>query len=470
MLVGCGAETTVDSTAQHIAEIEGRLLPRFAIRGADIEQRTLRERMDQLNVPAVSVAVIENGEIAWAKAWGQADVATGRSAETTTLFQAASISKPVAATAMLSLVQDGRLDLDTDVNTYLTSWKVPESSLTRRAPVTLREIVTHTAGFTVHGFPGYARSAVIPTAVEVLDGDGNTPPVTVATLPGSTFSYSGGGYTVMQQLLVDVTGEPFAALMQERVLGPVGMRRSTYAQPLPEARWSEAATGYRADGTPVEENWHVYPEQAAAGLWTTPTDLATWGLAIQHAYAGDTTQVLSPAMARQMLTADAHHWGLGPGMGDEGKTFGHGGSNEGFRCQLIVFLDGSGGVAVMTNGDRGDALTREIVGTIAAEYGWPILQPEERTVVTLDSTVLDEMAGRYELEGVGVLTIAAGDNSLIVDVPGEGQTVLLPTSPTRFFSRDEGTWVTAVRDSGRTVALEVAGRRAVRIEGSAGHE
>jgi len=463
-LTACSAETAVDPVALHIASIEGRVLPPVVIEGDKLQDRSLGERMAELHVPAVSMAVIQDGEISWARAWGMADVDTQRAASTATLFQAASISKPVAATAMLTFVQDGRLDLDTDVNTYLTSWQVPANTFTREAPVTLREIVTHTAGFTVHGFPGYARSAAIPTTVDVLDGAGNTPPIRVAAVPGTAFSYSGGGYTVMQQLLADVAGESFTDLMQTRVLTPVGMRLSTYAQPLPEARWGEAATGYRASGDPVEERWHVYPEQAAAGLWTTPTDLATWALAIQRAYAGGDGEVLTPATAREMLTPGTNNWGLGPALDESGLAFGHGGANEGFRCQLLVALDGSFGVAVMTNGDRGGALAEELIGTVAAEYGWPIRQPEQRTVAALDPPVLQEIAGRYDLTGTGVVTVEAGDNRLIVTLPGDQRVVLLPESPDVLFDRDEGTRVRVLREGGRTVALEVRGQRAVRVD------
>jgi CubicO group peptidase (beta-lactamase class C family) len=420
--------------------------------------------MAHFNVPAVSIAVIVDGKVAWAKAWGMADVATQRSATAATLFQAASISKPVAATALLTLVQEGRLDLDTDVNRYLTSWQVPANDFTRQAPVTLRRIVTHTAGFTVHGFPGYARSAERPSAVGVLDGKGNTPPVRVAALPGSAFSYSGGGYTVMQQTLVDVTGKPFADLMRDRVLGPMGMTLSTYEQPLPESRWNEAATGYRANGNAVEEDWHVYPEQTAAGLWTTPTDLLTWGLAIQRAYAGGDGGPLSPTIAKQMLTPDEHHWGLGPALPEDGLTFGHGGANEGFRCTLLVFLDGSAGVAVMTNSDRGSALADEIVATVAAEYGWPILQPIERAVAHVDPAVIQELVGRYDIPGLGIVQITAGDNRLIVMLPGDEHVELMPESADVFFDRDNGTRVTVIREGGKTVALEVRGQRAPRTK------
>jgi CubicO group peptidase (beta-lactamase class C family) len=462
-LVVCGRAAAIGQTVDHVAHIEQRLLPRLLIRGEPLEHRTLAERMAHYNVPAVSVAVIVDGKVAWARAWGMADVATRRSATPATLFQAASISKPVAATAMLTLVQEGRLDLDRDVNTYLTSWQVPANDFTRQAPVTLRRIVTHTAGFTVHGFPGYARSAERPTVAGVLDGKGNTPPVRVAALPGSAFSYSGGGYTVMQQLLMDVTGKPFADLMRERVLGPTGMSLSTYEQPLPKSRWNEAATGYRANGDPVEESWHVYPEQAAAGLWTTPTDLLAWALAVQRAYAGGTGGPLSPATAKQMLTADEHHWGLGPNLPEDGLTFRHGGANEGFRCNLVVFLDGSAGVVVMTNSDRGTTLANEIVFTVAAEYRWPILQPVERTVAHLDPAVIQEMVGRYIVPGLGVIQLVAGDNRLIATLPGDQRLELIPESADAFFDRDDGMPVTVIREAGKTVALEVRGQRAPRV-------
>jgi CubicO group peptidase (beta-lactamase class C family) len=270
--------------------------------------------MEHHNVPGISIAVINDGKIEWARGYGLADVAEGRPVTTTTLFQAASISKPVAATAALTLVEEGSLELDRNVNEWLVSWKMPENDYTAVQPVTLRELLTHSAGTTVHGFPGYARSAQIPNAIGVLDGEGNTDPIRVDIVPGSQWRYSGGGYTAMQLLLTDVAGMSFAAIMRERVLGPAGMSESTYEQPLPESRWSQAATGYRPDSSEVEEKWHVYPEQAAAGLWTTPTDLAHFAIAVQQAYAGESESMLSQEMAEAMLTPDENDWGLGPGI------------------------------------------------------------------------------------------------------------------------------------------------------------
>ncbi len=230
-----------------------------------------------------------------------------------TLFQAGSISKPVAAMGALRLVEQGTLSLDEDVNTKLKSWKVPENEFTATEKVTLRRLVSHTAGLTVHGFPGYDIEVPMPTTVQVLDGAGNTAPVRVNVVPGSIWRYSGGGYTVMQLLVSDVTGKPFAQYMSEAVLGPVGMSHSTYEQPLPPARAAQTASGYYADRSAVSGKWHVYPEMAAAGLWTTPTDLARFAMEVQQSLAGKSNKVISQAMTRQQLTAQMNDFGLGLG-------------------------------------------------------------------------------------------------------------------------------------------------------------
>jgi CubicO group peptidase (beta-lactamase class C family) len=459
----CSSGGASDSSGA-IARVRDSLMPTVVITGEAPATVSIADRMAALNVPAVSVAVIDSGRIVWTEAWGTADVATGRPATTGTLFQAASISKPVAATAALQLVEEGKVDLDVPVNTYLRSWKIPGSSFTAGESVTLRRLLRHTAGLTVHGFPGYARSAEIPDAVAVLEGRGNTDPVQVDATPGSAWRYSGGGYTVVQVLLSDVTGQPFADLMRARVLEPAGMTSSTYEQPLPEARWAEAATAYRPDGQPVEEGWHVYPEQAAAGLWTTPTDLARWGLAILAAYDGKEGGVLAPGTARATLTSGMGRYGLGPGIGEDGKWFGHGGSNEGFRCQLVVFLDGRG-AAVMTNGDRGHELIQQILATLASAYDWPDFRPEERTVAEVDAALLDALVGSYRVERLDLdATIERRDGRLYIAFPGFTSEIL-PESDSVFFARENGGRFRVIRDGGTVVALEHQGERAVRVGG-----
>lgn len=340
---------------------------------------------------------------------------------------------------------------------------MPDNDFTAAQAVTLRELVTHTAGMTVSGFPGYARGEQVPTVVEVLDGAGNTDPVRADTLPGSMWRYSGGGYTVMQLLLVDVAGEPFPQIMRERVLEPAGMTLSTYEQPLPEDRWGEAATGYRSDGNEVAGKWHTYPEMAAAGLWTTPTDLAHWAIAIQRAYDGKSEVLLSPAMARLMLEPGMNGWGLGPAIHPSGTFFHHGGGNEGFRCRLVAFMDGRGAV-VMTNSDAGSDLYEEILGTLAAEYNWPELKPEEKVVVEPDPAMLPDYLGRYELP-FGSVVITLEDGRLWLEPEwSERPEELLSEGDDRFFSRSDGAELTFIREGGSVVAFEGFGRRAERVQ------
>jgi CubicO group peptidase (beta-lactamase class C family) len=248
----------------------------------------VKAQMAQRHIRGLSLAIITDGKISVARAYGVVDDSSKAPATTSTLFQAGSISKPVSALGALHLVEAGTLSLDADVNTKLTSWKVPDNQFTATEKVTLRRLLSHNAGLTVHGFPGYDISTRVPTVVQVLDGTPptNTAPIRVDTTPGAIWRYSGGGFTVMQQMVIDVTGQPFAQFLQKTVLGPIGMTSSSFEQPLPNHVAARTAAGYYADGSPVRGRWHVYPEIAAAGLWTTPTDLAKWAIEVQEALAG----------------------------------------------------------------------------------------------------------------------------------------------------------------------------------------
>ncbi len=455
-----GSETT-DAA---IARVTAGLRPGAVAKGRPPTSFRLAERMEHYHVPGVSIAVVDSGRIAWARGFGVKEVGTVDSVTATTLFQAASISKPVAATAMLRLVEEGRLDLDTPVNRYLTSWKVPENAFTAREPVTLRRIVSHSAGLTVHGFPGYAAGEPLPTVPQILDGapPANTAPVRVDTLPGAISRYSGGGVTVEQLLMTDVTGEPFPELMKRLVLDPAGMARSTYEQPLPEQRRGEEAAGYRSDGTPIEGRWHTYPEMAAAGLWTTPTDLLKWAMAITAARDGAPDGLLSQEMAREMLTPQKGDFGLGPGLGGTGSGFhfGHGGANEGFRCQLIYFPETGQGAAVMTNGDGGGGLAQEILLAVASEYGWSDYGPREIDALAMDSTALDSFVGEYGLDQPPVtLSVTRAGASLFAEAAGylEKEEIVF-TEPDRAVGLDSGTRLSFVGPpDGKVDRVEVAG-------------
>jgi CubicO group peptidase (beta-lactamase class C family) len=461
--MAAGAAPIVASAAQqaltpadkaHIAAIENGLLPAVIIKGRPTPAMNLAQRMRETKVPGVSIAFFDHGRIIWAKGYGMADIASGRPVTPDTLFEAGSISKPVAALAALRLVQDGKLDLDQDVNARLKAWRVPENGFTAQQKVTLRRLLSHGAGLTIHGFPGYTRDQTLPSVVQVLNGQppANTAPVVVDTVPGTRWSYSGGGYVIAQLLMSETTGEPFPDLVRELVFKPAGMSHSTYEQPLPERLRNVAASGYKRDGQPVTDNWYVYPEMAPAGLWTTPSDLARAAIEVQKDYAGKSHRVLSRAMARQMLTRQIGDWGLGFQLTTtDGATrrFGHSGDDEGFKTDLEAFTTGSGqGVAVMTNGDAGSELTDEIVRAVAKSYGWKDLLPEERTVVQVDPALLAGYVGNYEIPGLTKLKVGIKDGGLtvVISALGPNPAPLLAQSPTQFFDLGSGAALEFVKD------------------------
>ena len=402
---GCGkaaAPLVVDRTAEAIGVVAAGLRPAVVVQGGAEVTYSLADRMVHYRVPGVSVAVVDSGRIVWARGFGVKEAGTADSVGPGTIFQAASISKPVAVTAMLRLVEEGKLSLDTAVNVYLKSWKVPDNKFTAKEAVTLRRIVSHSAGLTVHGFPGYQAGDSLPTVPQILDGlkPANTGPVRVDVEPGKMMRYAGGGTTVMQLAVTDVTGEAFPAVLKRLVLDPIGMSSSTYEQPLPASRRAAAAAAHKADGTMTPGRWHTYPEMAAAGLWTTPTDLLKWAMEIAAARAGASTKILSTAMATAMLTVQKAPVGLGPFLGGAGRgfNFGHGGANEGFRSQVIYFPETGQGAAVMTNGDQGSGLAQEILFAIAARYRWPEYGPKSIVLHVMDSSALEGYVGTYEVK------------------------------------------------------------------------
>lgn len=379
-------------------------LPPYAVdRRARPAPVRLADRMAYWGVPGLSVAVVAPGEPVWTGAHGVADAAGGRPVTADTVFQAASISKPVTALGVLRLVAEGRLDLDADVNSYLRTWQVRAAAGDWRPRVTLRQLLSHTAGTTVHGFPGYRRGTPRPTLLQVLDGlpPANSAPVRVDTLPGAQFRYSGGGTSVVQLVMEEVTGEPFAVLMRRLVLEPLGMARSAYGAPVDEAA---AALGHRTGGAPVEGGWHVYPELAAAALWTTPADLARVVAGVQAGLAGAPGALLPRALAREAVRPQS---GSGFGIGWEvaGGMFRHTGGNEGYRCVLTGAVAGGHGAVAMTNSDDGGALYAEVLATIGAAMGWEAGRPSA--------------SGRYALRPDFVLEVEERGGGLWLRVPGQ---------------------------------------------------
>jgi len=359
--------------ATQIARVEGAQSPNRQ----GFDPYTIQEMMKLFHVPGVSIAVVRDFKVQWTKTYGAADVVTDAPVTQETRFQAASISKPVTAFAVLRAVDSGKLSLDEDVNNYLKSWKVPVNEYTEGG-VTLRALLSHTSGTgDGFGFPGYNPSAKLPTLEQVLDGKppSNVGPVFWERPPFTAQKYSGGGIEIVQVVLQDAYGKPFAEIMQELVLGPVGMANSTYEQPLPATADQSAARAHDKDGKVMDAKWHVYPEQAAAGLWTTPTDLAKLGIEVQKALRGE-SKLLSRRTALEMVAPT----GTGPfAIGfaiekrGEGWYFVHDGSNWGFRSDLAMHRLKGYGIVVMTNSDSGGQIISAIEARVAAAANWDSL-------------------------------------------------------------------------------------------------
>lgn len=424
-----------------IQRIENGLLPATLIKGRPLASMTLADRMRFHKVPGISIAVINHGAIEWARAYGVADSSGGAAVTTETLFQAASISKPVSAMAALSLVENGKLTLDEDVNTRLVSWKLPDSEFTREKKVSLRALLSHSGGTTVHGFRGYAAGEPVPTVVQLLGGikPANSAPVIVNAVPGSTPRYSGGGFTVAQLMMSDVTQRPFAQFMKSSVLDPLGMKHSTYEQPLPAPWLGLAASAHDAAGVAIAGRWHTYPEQAAAGLWTTPSDLARFAIELQQSIKGKSNKVLSQAMTKQMLTKTAGSFGLGievDGAGDA-ASFSHGGANEGFRTSLFAYTSTGQGAVIMTNGENGDKLIGEVMRSMSREYGWSEYKATEKAVVQVDPGVYKAYVGEYSIGQAKALVTTDAGRLFIQAAPlGPAPIELLPHTATSYFMID----------------------------------
>jgi CubicO group peptidase (beta-lactamase class C family) len=466
----CGGNDRGARPDPRIDRVLRGLQPALVIAGEPAAHWPLADRMQYYHVPGVSIAVIDSGRIAWTRAVGVKEAGGSDSVNAETVFQAGSISKPTFAVGVMRLVQDHKLDLDRDVNADLESWKVPENAFTVKEKVTLRRLLSHTAGLTVHGFPGYEAGTPVPSVPEILDGKppANTAPVRVDTIPGAISRYSGGGTTVAMLLVTDVTGRRFPDLMKELVLGPAGMTRSTFEQPLPSAFAPNAATGHSAAGAPVKGKYHTYPEMSAAGLWTTPSDLGALAILLQQTYAGRSSAILAKPTLDQMFTVQPPDtkdgFGIGYHLSGAGPDleFEHGGADEGFRAEFVAFASRGQGAMIMTNGDNGSELADEVLAAVAAEYGWPSHHPRVKKLVTKDSKSLAELAGTYSLE-VGqpkpvpaIVAVDGGKLFLRVDMPQIGTVELLADSDSTFFTRGVGYSVTFDRDrSGRVTAITI---------------
>ncbi len=423
----------------------------------DSLDRAIRREMARREIPGLSIAVIDSGRIVLARGYGVTKVG-GSPVTEQTLFQAGSISKAVTAVATMRLVARGTLKLDRDVNEQLVSWKLRDTAVAEGEKVTVRQLLSHSAGLNVHGFPGYALTEPMPTAIQVLNGEKptNTPPVRIEQKPGAQFRYSGGGYTILQVLMSDVSHHPFAELMQTEVLTPAGMTSSTYAQPLPPTHSPRAATGYYADGSAVVGGWHSYPEMAAAGLWTTPTDLARFAIAFQNAYRRVPNGIVSAEIANQMLSYQRNDFqGLGFALkgNDRRLEFSHNGRDEGFDASLSATASSGQGVVIMINANENSGAVERIRQLVTTLYGWPSERraPAPPRAVAVSMQELATVAGRYEMRNNQMATFEVSSGALALMIDGRPADEFVAVGADDFARTDGAVSLHFLRDSGGRV-------------------
>ncbi|WP_233080942.1 serine hydrolase domain-containing protein [Rheinheimera soli] len=405
-LMVCAAYTAAassESTAlnEKINRVEQGLSTPVVVKGASAQKMQLADRMHYHQVPAVSIAVVNNGQLEWARAYGVNVVGQTEHTTPSTLFQTASISKAISAMAALHLVEQGKLKLDGDVNNQLKSWKLPDNQFTKEHKVSLRQLLNHSGGVNVHGFHGYTDKQTAPNLLAVLNGDApaNSAAVRVEAIPGTQWSYSGGGYSIIQLMMMEASKQDFPQLLEDIVLAPLDMQHSRFAARLPKEDRNNAAAGHNGSGAAIPGLWHQYPELAAAGMWSTATDLAKIMIEVQKSEAGTSDKILSSQMTKTMLTRGLGETGLGffVEQQQDRTSFSHSGGNEGFRTLLFGYTKTGQGAVVLTNSDNGRALIQEIFASIAAEYNWPDFKVVQKSTVSPDATLNKKLAGEYLL-------------------------------------------------------------------------
>jgi CubicO group peptidase (beta-lactamase class C family) len=401
-LVAACSSTHNDDVQSRIAAVEKSLIASVINTESEPAGMALSERMQHYKVPGISIAVINNGQIEWAQGYGVAETGGTQAVTPDTVFQACSVSKPVSVTGIMLLAQSGVIDISRNVNDYLTSWRLADNDLTTTQKATIQRLMSHTAGINVSGFGGYPAGSVIPTLLQVLNG---TPPATSAPVkivyePGSQYSYSGGGMEVLHQMAEDVAGMPFQSYMKNNLFGPLCMNSSDFVQPMAGPLATRAAKAHDMDGIMIPEGWRTYPELVAAGLWTTPSDLATLLIEVQKAAVFNKGVLLTQETANRMLTQQPNtnsSMGLGFALleGRGGLIFNHSGSNFGYKSYMIAYRDRGQGVVVTTNGDNGLALIMEVVRAVAKVYGWPDTFVQKAVLVVVPLATLQSYVGSY---------------------------------------------------------------------------
>lgn len=420
-LAGPVMSKDIDEKEKMIAKVENNLLPFVLIK--DEPGFNLWERMKYYKVPGISIVVIKNYKIDWIKHYGVTDAETRQPVTGDTLFNIGSLSKGVASLGILRLVREGKIDLDKDVNKQLTSWKIPENEFTAKAKTTPRLLMNHSGGV-MFSPPFSYLPGNMPTLLQLLKGEkpARSKPVIIDRVPGSGFQYSNAGFSILQQLAIDVEKKPFEDILRDKVFKPLDMKDSSFCQPLPKDLLARAAAGHDAAGRTLTVKRYVYPIMAAGGLWTTAPDYAKYVIELQKSFHGKSNKIIDTELTRQMLSPQAaKNYGMGVFLRDEfgERYFSHAGDNRGFFGGFASHLSDGNGAVILTNAQNGYSLLKEILNGIARVYAWKGYLPVEHVTVKCDDALLDAYPGRYKTGSDNVLEIMREGKALFINQAGK---------------------------------------------------
>ena len=384
-----------------IEEVENSLRAEYYVNGDSLI--SIIDKMKELKIPGLSLAVIDNFEVVWSKGYGISDIETNNKVDVNTIFQAASISKPFTAYATMKLVQENKLELNKDINTYLKTWKLVDNNFTETKKVTFKNLLSHNAGTTIHGFPGYKSSDTLPTLDQMLNGvsPANTNKVIVDIEPETENRYSGGGYIIVQKALIDITGNPFEEFMQNQVLKPLDLQNSFFSpKELTKEQELNATAGHYSDGSKISENRHIYPEMAAAGLWTTAEDLAKFAVEIQKTLKGNSGKILTKQYTQMMMTPvlnGEYNIGFGNEEYNGEPFFEHAGGNEGYACFLTFHKEKGYGFALMVNSSSQIDILFPLFRSIDKAYSWGLFSSGIYNSDNISVPELQRFKGKYKV-------------------------------------------------------------------------
>lgn len=434
----CTEKSKEDTSTDLIKSVETGLTTRVHIAGDSTW--SIEERMEHYGIPGVSIAIIHNGKIAWAKGYGVTNKEDQIPVTTQTLFQAAATTMPVTAYGALQLVEQGKIDLDENVNSYLKSWKVPENEFTKEKKVTVRNLLNHSAGIHPRGTGSFSIDDEIPTLVEILSGTppASNEPLTVNKEPDESVRFAYASYVPIQQMMLDVEGKEFPEIMHELVLKPLEMNNSTFNQTLTAEQLTKVATGYHQDGSMVKGGKEIYPVMASYGLWTTPQD-----------YAKFLTNVLRSKDLNQLMGTpygvNNSGWSFTLGLGfqllnrNDEIYLRHHGWNTGFYAEIVAHRDKGYGVVVMTNSTFPE-FNAEVMRSVAQTYGWDNYFPVHQKM-QLESSSANEISGRYQSDDV-IVKIYQKDNLLFYkNILSEEGEELVKVSDSLFVRRNSSRFI-----------------------------